>query len=588
LPAGGRPRWAWWAALVACAVLAAWQGWRGAAAGAGWALAVTLLLAVGLWLDARERRRERQRAHAKAALADQRASCERRMAACRDERERLTHERRAAEALLRELGAAEPLLQSWLAASQAAAEAAGQVDGLGASRAAMGDRWQAFLRHEVWAGAGSARPAADAGVALGPQAEAVQRFVQLSPASFVAEAKVVLEVREAEREAREQRHQAATHREWLARWVRAAEAAVAESAPAIPLSVTGRADSGEDLESRLAVVSEWLQRALAHARQQADRQRQRAAMDDELDLLARTIARQEEAVRRLRERLAGLYEALGARDGDAFDQLAARAAQRRRLLEACREQEARLHGQYGGRDLYESRQAVLDQADEAVLAQQVAHWEAECARLSREVTERTREVWALEQELSAWETRAGGLELRWQLARCRSERDRLAKRWAALVWAEALTRQARLTFERTRQPEALQVAAALFRHLTGNRYVALAVRTGSAGDAELVCVQADGREWSPARLSRGTREQLYLALRLALIHLYRRRGVDLPVVMDDPMVNFDGPRLAAALQVIAQEAEGGQVLYLTCRPELADLASQIDGVHVMYWPDAEA
>ena len=50
----------------------------------------------------------------------------------------------------------------------------------------------------------------------------------------------------------------------------------------------------------------------------------------------------------------------------------------------------------------------------------------------------------------------------------------------------------------------------------------------------------------PEELSRGTAEQLYLALRFGLIEEFARHAEPLPVVMDDILVNFDEARTERA------------------------------------------
>jgi uncharacterized protein YhaN len=80
-----------------------------------------------------------------------------------------------------------------------------------------------------------------------------------------------------------------------------------------------------------------------------------------------------------------------------------------------------------------------------------------------------------------------------------------------------------------------------------------------------------------SRWSRGTKEQFYVALRLAFIEDYCSQAhlEPLPVVMDDVLVHSDGyHRLAAASTMIAAFAEKYQVLYFTCRPDDAKVLSQ--------------
>ncbi|HZV93930.1 MAG TPA: hypothetical protein VFF72_11980, partial [Caldimonas sp.] len=85
------------------------------------------------------------------------------------------------------------------------------------------------------------------------------------------------------------------------------------------------------------------------------------------------------------------------------------------------------------------------------------------------------------------------------------------------------------------------------------------------GENILLADDADGRRLPVEALSRGTREQLFLSLRLALVGSYARRGVELPLVLDDVLVNFDARRAKAAAAVLRDfAAEGHQVLVFTC------------------------
>ena len=82
-------------------------------------------------------------------------------------------------------------------------------------------------------------------------------------------------------------------------------------------------------------------------------------------------------------------------------------------------------------------------------------------------------------------------------------------------------------------------------------------------------------------LSRGTAEQLYLALRLALIGQLAEVGPGLPVLMDDVLVNFDEERRLGAAQAIADLARLRQVVVFTCHTETADILAEADPARVL-------
>ena len=84
------------------------------------------------------------------------------------------------------------------------------------------------------------------------------------------------------------------------------------------------------------------------------------------------------------------------------------------------------------------------------------------------------------------------------------------------------------------------------------------------------------------QLSRGTAEQLYLALRFGYIRDYATSSVPVPIIFDDILVNFDPARRKHACEAIADLAETCQVLYFTCHPEtVRDLTEAVPGAVVM-------
>jgi len=97
-----------------------------------------------------------------------------------------------------------------------------------------------------------------------------------------------------------------------------------------------------------------------------------------------------------------------------------------------------------------------------------------------------------------------------------------------------------------------------------------------------------GRTIQPAQLSQGARDQLYVALRIAIADLVAGR-VDLPMVFDDPFLTFDPDRMQRMRETFARMAEGGrQVWLLTHRPEFAAWGSPVEIVPLATWPAWEA
>ena len=66
-------------------------------------------------------------------------------------------------------------------------------------------------------------------------------------------------------------------------------------------------------------------------------------------------------------------------------------------------------------------------------------------------------------------------------------------------------------------------------------------------------------------LSRGTADQLYLAVRLAVCDLVLPGDDPAPLVLDDALVNFDDERLNLALDLLRDLAQQRQILLFTCQ-----------------------
>lgn len=153
-------------------------------------------------------------------------------------------------------------------------------------------------------------------------------------------------------------------------------------------------------------------------------------------------------------------------------------------------------------------------------------------------------------------------EKRCELATVEAQIDEALTTWQVRGTASQLLESIREEFELTRQPETLIEASRFLSELTQDKYRRVWT---PFGEEALNVEDCDGVNWSVDHLSRGTREQLFLSLRLALVSLYARRGVKLPVILDDVLVNFDAERAKAAARVLRDFAkQGHQLLVFTC------------------------
>lgn len=231
--------------------------------------------------------------------------------------------------------------------------------------------------------------------------------------------------------------------------------------------------------------------------------------------------------------------------------------------------------------------AALIATDRADLQVRSKHAEQEHAQTQQVLAELTQELGAARKVLADLEQRAdaGGLNARVQEAVATVAE--LAEEYASLHLQRCLLRDALEVDASRRANPLLKVAGRILERLTGGRWVALQAEDDGAGTRRLNVVRRDGTCQSPAALSEGTADQVFLALRLAgILHLQnerRRAGqAPLPVVLDDVLMAFDDERARGALQTIAEVAAGMgegdvpmQVVLFTHHDHLAHLAEQL-------------
>ncbi|MDA1213199.1 MAG: hypothetical protein O2955_11825, partial [Planctomycetota bacterium] len=145
--------------------------------------------------------------------------------------------------------------------------------------------------------------------------------------------------------------------------------------------------------------------------------------------------------------------------------------------------------------------------------------------------------------------------------------------WCALDWASQSLERMQEQYELTSQPEALTFASNYLQQMTEGRYRRIWT---SLGDHRLYVDDAQQRNWTVEQLSNGTREQLFLSVRLALVSQLAKQGIELPIVLDDVLVNFDEPRTQATVRLLADYAASGQqVILLTCHSHIATAFDQL-------------
>jgi len=140
-----------------------------------------------------------------------------------------------------------------------------------------------------------------------------------------------------------------------------------------------------------------------------------------------------------------------------------------------------------------------------------------------------------------------------------SRLETLSAEYDAIALAREALEEANDTLRSRFAPALSKRAGEIFALLTGGRYDALTLdRTFAAAARRGEDTVSRSALW----LSRGATDELYLAVRLAICELALPREDPVPLVLDDALVNFDGARMARALEYLL--AQPRQTLLFTC------------------------
>lgn len=153
-----------------------------------------------------------------------------------------------------------------------------------------------------------------------------------------------------------------------------------------------------------------------------------------------------------------------------------------------------------------------------------------------------------------------------QLEEQRAALRQLAEQYAVTALTAELIGRTRRIYEQEKQPQVMLLASSYFEQLTGGEYRRVVM---TLGHKQLKAEHKDAGLLDSGLLSRGTAEQLYLAIRLALAETMTQK-YPLPLLFDDLFVNFDEQRLHAALALLGEISASRQVVMMTCHRHVAE------------------
>lgn len=293
------------------------------------------------------------------------------------------------------------------------------------------------------------------------------------------------------------------------------------------------------------------------------------------ELEHRCAAEERDAATAARE-LEALLAAGGVNSVEAWNEAARRAKEYREILNRRDSLENQLRAVLRNQDIDALREAVRAdgnlpdmpaRSSDQIKAEMAAVAQAIDAKMKEEhalhirMTERSaglRPINEIEEERAELERRIQALELEYEAA----------VHALALIEDVASDKYVRIA------PVLAARASAFLERITGGAYRELMVSRDLTLSVRIP--QINRVNENPERvLSKGTVDQVYLAIRLAFVQCISETGETLPMLLDDPFANYDDARLARAIELLAETAATNQVLLFTCREDVARAAAAV-------------
>lgn len=333
----------------------------------------------------------------------------------------------------------------------------------------------------------------------------------------------------------------------------------------------------EDLAPELvtqppASIALELHRRLVEARSNAERL---AEAKKELERHREEIERARQQRLQAEARIRPLLERSGAADIAGLRAAIERSEQLLAVEEAV-EQSRRACLESGDGLSIEQLEAEVNAEDVTTIATQLGEIDEKRAELTRRREELASEITDCEAQLRSYDARAdaAAAEARRQQALARMAES--AERFVKVFVAARLLRWAIDRYREEKQGPLLKRAGQIFSVLTRGSFERLIVEADEKAPQLKGC-RPGGKRVGVAGMSDGTRDQLYLALRLAALEMQLEQGRALPFIADDLFINFDDERSFAGFEALAELATHTQVIFLTHHRHLLPIAERAIG-----------
>ena len=173
------------------------------------------------------------------------------------------------------------------------------------------------------------------------------------------------------------------------------------------------------------------------------------------------------------------------------------------------------------------------------------------------------------------------VSLKGELALLTKKKNELEKQRDRLLLLANIFKKADEQFRVKHQPEVIRLASEYLSHVTNGRYNRLGIDE-ETGELLVYSRDSDVSYKVAPPLSQGTCDQIFLAIRLAIIDHLDEGKERLPVFLDEVFVNWDASRRKNVYGILRKMSEKRQIFLFTCHAWQAEEArEELDAQNVL-------
>lgn len=197
------------------------------------------------------------------------------------------------------------------------------------------------------------------------------------------------------------------------------------------------------------------------------------------------------------------------------------------------------------------------------------------ARIHPEINKISQVIGELTNKLAAMDGSARAAELNQEMEQELARIRRLAERYTLVKLAAKILQLEIERYREEHQDPVLLIASRYFHDMTLGSFTGLRTDIDDKGGPVLVGIRPDDRRIPVDGMSSGTRDQLYLSLRLATLEYRLEAHEPMPFIVDDILINFDDQRARATLNALAGLAGRNQVILFTHHQQILNETKNI-------------